>query len=67
MLVYGCEMSLNGKKKRACTHFHVLCDGPLFDGKTTAITKKNYFDGFFRTHLAGLPNEGHPIREKTLP
>ena len=25
------------------THFHVLCDKPLLDGKTTSLTKRNYY------------------------
>ena len=25
------------------THFHVLCDRPLLDGKTTAISKSRYY------------------------
>ena len=47
-------MSLNGKKSRTPSlindvglaffiDFHVLCDGPSLDGKTTAISKSPYY------------------------
>ena len=47
-------MRLNGKKSRTpslindvgfafFTDFHVLCDGPLLGGKTTAIFKSRYY------------------------
>ena len=34
-------MRLNGKNVR--TYFHVLCDGPSLDGKTTALSKSPYY------------------------
>ena len=49
LVVYGCEMSLNGKNicpalliTLGTPYFYVLCDGLLFDGKTTAISKSRY-------------------------
>ena len=43
-------MSLNGKNvcqalliTLGTPNFHVLCDGPLFVGKTTAISKSPYY------------------------
>ena len=50
LVVYGCEMSLNGKNicpalliTLGTPYFYVLCDGLLFDGKTTAISKSLFY------------------------
>ena len=34
---------INEVERTFFTHFHILCDGPFLDGKTTALSKSPFY------------------------